>query len=228
MVKQRILQSLLSVLLLIGSGFCLKLCLANIIAARPLMSIVDLERTANVDNVKELTKHFNRMQTAIKLFPSNANFYTLAGRYHLLLNQSKQAEYSLASTAQFFAKAIELEPTAFQHQAWQTHYLYQHFGWSKDIDIKLSRALEVGKYEKLSQQKLLPIAFENWQKLSKTNQLNTHKMLDNMFNTYINFFRQAVRVAEKYCVLDLLVTHAINAQQVNEIEAKKANQRRCK
>ncbi|MBL4630160.1 MAG: hypothetical protein JKY14_03045 [Paraglaciecola sp.] len=56
--------------------------------------------------------------------------------------------------------------------------------------------MKVGRFEKLSQQKLLPIALANWQHLSKTNQQNTHRMLDNMFSTYIHFFRQALTVAE--------------------------------
>ncbi|MEP1444778.1 MAG: hypothetical protein ABJK37_01515 [Paraglaciecola sp.] len=191
------------------------------------MAVVDLERTANANDHEELSLLFNRVQTAINLFPSNANFYTLAGRYHILLGQKKQTGFAPTRTAQFFAKAIELEPTAFQHKAWQTDYLYQQYGWSKDIDIKLNRALEAGKYEKLSQQKLLPIALENWQKLSNTNQLNTHKMLDNMFSTYIHFFRQALQVAAKFCAIDILVTHAINPQQTNEIKVKKGKQRNC-
>lgn len=227
MIKHRILQSLLAIVLLIGCGLCLKLCVASIIAARPLMAIVDLERSASTNDIKELVMHFDRTQTAIELFPSNASFYTLAGRFHLLLSQKEPSKYASATTGRFFEKAIELEPTAFQHQAWRTHFLYQQDGWTKDIDIKLDSALKVGRFEKLSQQKLLPIALANWQHLSKTNQQNTHKMLDNMFSTYIHFFRQALRVAEKHCALDLLVNHAINSQQTNEINAKKAKQRRC-
>jgi hypothetical protein len=221
------LQSLLAVVLLIGCGLCLKLCVASIIATRPFMAIVGLERSADTNDIKELVMHFNRTQTAIELFPSNASFYTLAGRFHLLLSQKEPSKYASATTGTFFEKAIELEPTAYQQQAWQTHYLYQQNGWSQDIDIKLDSALEVGKFEKLSQQKLLPIALANWQHLSKKNQQNTHKMLDNMFSTYSHFFRHALRVAEKHCALDLLVNHAINSQQTNEISAKKNKQKKC-
>ena len=90
-----------------------------------------------------------------------------------------------------------------------------------------SQALNIGKYEKLPQNILLPIAFENWSALPHSEKKYVHLMLGNMFTTNPHFFRQAVMVAEKYCKLDLLKEHAINPQQTKEINAKLKKHRGC-
>ncbi|MBL4630159.1 MAG: hypothetical protein JKY14_03040 [Paraglaciecola sp.] len=100
------MQSLFGIVLLIGSGLCLKLCVASIIAARPLMAIVDLERSASTNDIKELVMHFNRIQTAIELFPSNAHFYTLAGRFHLLLSQREPSKYAFIRQVDFLNRPL--------------------------------------------------------------------------------------------------------------------------
>lgn len=225
---QRIVQICIGLALLVGSLFFLKLAFASIIATRPNMAIVDLERHATTSDIELIEQHLSRLGTAIQLFPSNANFYSLAGRYHVLSDKFDQDKSRLSEAPIFFAKAVELEPTAYQHRAHKVQYLYKQNGWTQEVNQELEAALKVGKYEKLTQTLLLPISFANWNKLTDNNQHYTHQMLDNMFLTHQHYFRFALRVAQKLCVVSLLGTHAQNAKQTNAIDVGLGRQQGCK
>jgi hypothetical protein len=191
------------------------------------MTIVDLEHKATPTDVPEIEKYLDRMQLAIELFPSRADFYTLVGRYQSVLNQTKERSTEYVDPMRYFTQAVALEPTAFEPITWQVNYLYQQYDWTQDFDNKLQIALRIGKYEKLAQQILLPIVLGNWQNLTEVNKQTTHQMLHNMLSTSTYFFRQTLGLAVKYCVLDVLAAHASNAQQSNEINAKLTKQQNC-
>lgn len=222
----RLMQVAIALVLLVGSVFFLKFAIASIISTRPDMAIVDLERHATIKDINTIEQHISRLKIAINLFPVNANLYSLTGRYLSLLSQLNNQTPS-ESPNYFFATAIKLEPTVYQHRSWHVLYLYKQNGWTLELNESLETALILGKYERLSQKILLPIAFKNWEKLTPRNQQYIHQMLDNMFSTHIHFFRLALKVAQKYCVAELLIEHARDEEQANTIKSKLNTQRGC-
>lgn len=226
--RQKILAVTIGIMLLITALFYLQLAIASLLVTRPSMAIVDLERKSSNQNSEQIKLQLSRVEMAIDLFPQNAGFYSLAGRFQRLLNEKNHQEADVDQAARYFAKAVELEPTAYKHKTWQAWYLYQQFGWTSEISHTLDTALVSGKYEVMSQKLLLPIALANWQKLSAASKYGTKQMLNNMFllrNTHFSTF--AVKTAQKYCVVGQLAEHAQNNDQTKLIQSALLRQQGC-